>query len=345
MKASHLLVVPVAIASVWLGYCTFSPSLFSAVTSNNILESTFVQRSNTIVEEKAKDKTKPITIAIGGDVMLDRQIRARREQSGYDIFSEDIAEAFATSNISLVNLEGPVTTNPSISLSSEIGSLDNFVFTFAPESLAALTKAGIDFVSLGNNHITNQGPEGVSSTKTYLESVGIRYFGSPYKDDIATTTVHDTTIGFIAYNQFIPPEDTENFLTNITSLSQENDFVIVMPHWGYEYEFTPSAEQIALAHAFIDAGADVVIGAHPHVIQTFETYNNRAIAYSVGNLIFDQWFNNDVRSGVILFLKLDPLSRTYTTYPMCTRLNNDGTTTSTECPATITSNASMIGTY
>ena len=84
-----------------------------------------------------------------------------------------------------------------------------------------------------------------------------------------------------------------------------SDYTVVYTHWGDEYELIPNGGQIDLAHQFVDSGADIVIGTHPHVIQSKEVYKGAYIYYSLGNFIFDQYFNEDVRCGAVITFNLD----------------------------------------
>jgi poly-gamma-glutamate synthesis protein (capsule biosynthesis protein) len=87
-------------------------------------------------------------------------------------------------------------------------------------------------------------------------------------------------------------------LAAIAQAKEEADAVIVYPHWGPEYELFPSSNQVLLARQFIDAGADIVLGAHPHVVQPIEVYKGKLIVYSLGNFVFDQQFSNAVKNGL-----------------------------------------------
>jgi poly-gamma-glutamate synthesis protein (capsule biosynthesis protein) len=334
MRYQYLLAAVVAAAAIWGG---------AALTSRFFtidLPRVFTYKA------KIPAPRPPFTLVFGGDIMLDRQIRQFHADTGYQVFPPEILEILRNADAAIVNLEGPVTTLPSISIGSIPRSPENFSFTFAPESLASLVSAGIDAVSMGNNHIRDRGPEGIRQTKQFLDEAGLARFGSPDGSGATTTlTVASSSIGLIAYNQFFPPASDASFLADVSALASSTDFTVVFPHWGNEYELVPTEQQRELAQAFIDAGADAVIGAHPHVLQTFETYRDRAIAYSLGNFIFDQYFTEDVRNGALLSITINPETRTYTTHPNCTYIERDGTTSWKECPEAVTTAASMSGRY
>jgi len=99
--------------------------------------------------------------------------------------------------------------------------------------------------------------------------------------------------------------DPKAVAVEIAAAKKDGDIVIVYPHWGDEYQHKHDARQSELAHAFIDAGADAVIGSHPHVIEGAEIYEGKPIFYSLGNLVFDQYFSDDTQQGLALRLNVD----------------------------------------
>ncbi len=109
------------------------------------------------------------------------------------------------------------------------------------------------------------------------------------------------------------------------------DFIVVYSHWGYEYEHEPNIIQRQLAHEFIDAGADLVVGSHPHVIQSSEVYRDKHIYYSLGNLIFDQYWEESVRCGLFISVTINPKDFSYTTQETTVHLEKDGSTVIAPC--------------
>jgi poly-gamma-glutamate synthesis protein (capsule biosynthesis protein) len=330
------------IASVWVGL-RIGPDTLGVSAQARQSETTTTKRKHTLPVIDSK----PITLVFGGDVMLDRAVRNKVGPTNYKIFDDSLIEVFSSADLAILNLEGPVTDLPSISAPAPFLAPESFSFTFEPQSLTELVRAGIDVVSVGNNHIRDRGPEGVRQSKIHLDAQSIAHFGLPNEEASLSTIIekNGTRFGFIAYNQFIPTVTDERFVQLVEELASTTDFTVVFPHWGNEYETIPTAKQAILARSFIDAGADLVVGAHPHVIQSFETYNNRAVAYSLGNLIFDQWFEESVRNGVLLRVQIDRNTRTYTTDSVCTYLNRDATTSQIECDADVTSAAQLSGKF
>ncbi|HFC36337.1 MAG TPA: hypothetical protein ENJ49_01525, partial [Candidatus Moranbacteria bacterium] len=103
----------------------------------------------------------------------------------------------------------------------------------------------------------------------------------------------------------------------------KSDFIVVYSHWGREYKLVNSERQQKLAHQFIDAGADLIIGAHPHVVQPIEIYKNKAIFYSLGNFVFDQYFSDNVRSILGVGVLLENKKIKFTLIPLFKRKNGE----------------------
>ena len=122
-------------------------------------------------------------------------------------------------------------------------------------------------------------------------------------------------ITFIGYHQFVY-KGLDTVLSDIRKAKKKSDFVIIYPHFGEEYKTLMTKSQMNLSHAFIDAGADVIIGAHPHVIEPIEIYKGKAIFYSLGNFIFDQSNNGPTSEGLALGITLKDDMVTYRLFPL-----------------------------
>lgn len=238
------------------------------------------------------------TLLVFGDVMLDRYIRTyidtHSTQKLFEFVQKDITDA----DITLINLEGPITKNASVV------TRDNLQFTFATKTAKDLYDIGIDVVSLANNHTHNFGKKGIEETISNLNNAQITYFGSPYNEVASLSkeyTSKNLKVSFVGYHQFENP-DFEVVTRSIQNEKNKGNFVIFYPHWGNEYELVASSFQKNTAQQALDAGADIVLGAHPHVIQNLEIQDQKYIFYSLGNFIFDQWFSKDVQNGLALLL-------------------------------------------
>lgn len=273
-----------------------------------------------------------VRILFVGDMMFDRTIRAHALVGGYDRILEGVKTLTQQADIAVGNLEGPITREASRSMGTAPGHPFNFTFTFAPEVADTLAQAGFDAVSLANNHSTDFGREGIEKTIMWLEGAGVSTFGNPFDvHDVSTFHIHDMDITLIGYNDFGAPVLAQ---THERIRESNADIVVVMAHWGEEYSPDPSLRQQTLARQFVDAGADVIVGAHPHVVQTREIYNGVPIYYSLGNFVFDQYWREDVRCGLMLeveFTKRDGQVMMSTSTHTTSYLERDGTTTLAPC--------------
>jgi len=268
------------------------------------------------------------TITFVGDMMFDRYIRERAEVHGYARVLTDTTNLFADTDILVGNLEGPITTFTPVSDWRE-GGPNHYTFTFATTVAQALGDAGFNAVVLSNNHSMNFGQEGLQQTKEHLSSAGVDYIGVP--DDVYTpwrdTLGHGSVVVYPYSTRY--SSDTEKLLESIRREDMDA-FVVVYAHWGDEYETLPNRGQRNLAHRFVDAGADLVVGAHPHVVQSKEQYKDAWIYYSLGNFVFDQYFDDKVSCGLVL--SVTPSGNgMYTTSESFIELMRDGTTKVSDC--------------
>ena len=195
------------------------------------------------------------------------------EDYGYPF--RNVIEYFENDEFTFVNLEGTIT---------DVGNAVKKEHTFRGPSayVNILTENSVEGVSLANNHTMDYTQVGYDATKANLEAAGVPYV----ERDSATvfTTENGLTIGIYGAVYYLL--DQEVITRAITGLRDQVDIVIFAPHWGTEKSYKPLQTQIDLAHAAIDAGADIVYGCHPHVLQPIEEYNGGVIYYSLGNFSF-----------------------------------------------------------
>ncbi len=283
-------------------------------------------------EKLPKEKQAPdlplrtATILFGGDMQFDRYIRTVSGRRGGAFLFDGLRTEFQKADLVVANLEGPITDKTSVSETSIEGSHDNYVFTFPPETAARLKEENVGLVNIGNNHILNFKEEGAKRTKEYLEAAGVGYFGSPLSGDerVAYREIGGMRFGFVNYNEFIW-KGREKAMEDITNARSASDFVIVYTHWGKEY-VGATPEMKTLGHEFIDAGADLVIGSHPHVVQEREIYEGKTVYYSLGNLIFDQYFRPETQAGLVVRAVFDPVTRDISLTELPVRLKTNGQT-------------------
>ncbi|KKW19517.1 MAG: Enzyme of poly-gamma-glutamate biosynthesis (Capsule formation) [Candidatus Adlerbacteria bacterium GW2011_GWC1_50_9] len=222
------------------------------------------------------------TVLFGGDMMFDRYIRQTMDNYGGNFIFSCIADVLSSADLVVANLEGPITEYTSVSLGSEVGKPDNFIFTFPTEVATLLVRYNIRLVSLGNNHTLNLGWDGMHSTRAALRAARVGYFGvSPREGQESGSfdgaskieNINGVPLAFINYNEFALEgwrANAEAARAQIVEARKHGYLPIVYTHWGDEYATISVPRQRVLAHDFVDAGAEMVIGSHPHVIEESE---------------------------------------------------------------------------
>lgn len=243
--------------------------------------------------------TSPWTLTAVGDIMLDRHVRTTIQQHGPYFPFESIRQQLE-GDVVLGNLEGPLTDHASVATDTHL------VFTFDEGLAAVLKDVGFTHLSLANNHSRNFGQAGLDNTRRVLQAAGLNYFGDPLNRpgyDLVTTE-SGQSVAFIGYLGLTA--GLETVLDQIRQAETRGDYTIVMTHWGSEYQLGISVKAQRQAHQLIEAGADLILGAHPHVVEPFEIYHGKLIAYSLGNFLFDQYFSEDTLQGLLLRLRFNP---------------------------------------
>ncbi len=239
-----------------------------------------------------------VTFAIAGDVMLGRLVGHRYGSAPTEIFSRWGDRVFWGVDAAIANLEGTISRTP---VPSDIRPT-NLRFRFSPNSIEALKFLRLDAVSLANNHARDFGVEGLETTRTILREANLSTFGDPLtatEQHVLRIEGEGLTLHLIGMHALVP--QVPDITPMISAMKKDpNARVLIMPHWGVEYAARHSEQQERLARAWIDAGADAVIGAHPHVIQDMEVYRGRPIIYSLGNFVFDQLFSPRTQEGLLV---------------------------------------------
>lgn len=261
-----------------------------------------------------------------GDMFFDRYIRRVSESVGGDFIFSCIYPFLADSGFIVGNLEGPITENASVSVGTTPGDPLNFKFTFPTETAKLLKRNGVSAVSLGNNHSTNFGLSGLASTTKYLDEAGVGYFGGLSGDEpIYRAEIDGVPVSLVAFNEF--GGDTPEHVSNTIRDEREHGrSVIVYAHWGDEYS-TSTTRIRPIAELFAQNGARAVIGSHPHIVLPSEYIGNTLVYYSLGNFIFDQYWEPAVTRGLAILIHIPAeLSGTVsvTEYPVITQ--TDGRT-------------------
>ena len=244
----------------------------------------------------------PLLVAAGGDVIGDRQVGTFIDSNGGEAVFAGVSEYLSDAHVTFVNLESPLSDKGTRNTEKDV------TFRGRPSLVRGFTSAGVDVVSLANNHALDWGSGALLDTIDRLSTAGVAVAGAGRDLDAARApAVLDTaagTVAVLAFSDILPAgfsagaertgvnpvrPDRQRLLDDIAAASDRADYVLVSFHWGVEYEGYAGDAQRALAHDAIDAGADLVIGHHPHVLQGLEVYRDRLIAYSLGDFVFDHY--------------------------------------------------------
>jgi len=248
----------------------------------------------------------PFTMIFGGDVLLDRGVGSKlgRDNDYTKIIDPALADLFNDSTLSFVNLESP------FSLRGKPHEDKQYTFRGHPAHLPFLAYLGISAVTLANNHTLDYGVDALVDTLDELDAIGIGRAGAgrnlaeamtPYIHTVGDQDAGGMTVAFLAASRVVPTVawhagpnhpgvfttyDPAGLYAAIAETREIADLIVVYVHWGQERNPYPLDYQVNMARGYIDAGADLVIGSHPHVLQGLEYYNGKWIAYSLGNFIF-----------------------------------------------------------
>lgn len=252
-----------------------------------------------------------ITLLFVGDIMLSRAIGSimekRQDWTHPFLLMKDFLSA---PDLTVGNLEGPISER-----GMKVGSI--YSFRADPRSVDGLAYAGFDIVSIANNHMWDYGEEAFLDTLGIVSSRQVAYMGGGKTFEEAHAPVikdiRGTKIAFLGYTNLLPSflgkpgaapsvafPDKEQMSLDIKNAREQADIVVVSFHAGEEYMPMHNAYQETIAHAAVDAGAHLVIGHHPHVIQDIEIYKGAYIAYSLGNFVFDQNFSPETGRGLVV---------------------------------------------
>ena len=263
---------------------------------------------------------KQITLMLVGDIMLNRGVELEiKKRDDWNWPFLKIAKKLKDADIAFGNLEGPISDK-----GAKVGSI--YSFRMDPKAIDSLKSAGFDILSLANNHAFDYGRQALKDTYDRLEQAGIDYVGGGLNATEAGTPaikeVYGTKFAFLAYTDLCldswkPTKDSaginctyesdlENIKKNIKNAKNSADIVIVSLHSGNEYVENLTPFQINFSKSAIDAGADLVAGHHPHIVQKNEEYFSTSsgktgyIFYSLGNFVFDQKFSEATMRGLMV---------------------------------------------
>ncbi len=246
-------------------------------------------------------------LLIVGDVSFARGVAAFAERNGAQAPLSQVAALIRQADYAVGNYEGVIAAEG-------VGERREGTYRLraAPEAAAHLVTAGFDAFSLANNHTYDYGAEGLAATQAHLKAAGIADFG--VADSAYSVAVRGVRLAWLAFTLVPDPPDAPDTLRNwltpadlprlqaaVRAARADADVVIVLLHWGAEYDSCHAAWQAALARAAVESGAALVVGQHSHVVGQYEVYQDGLIAYSLGNFLFDQ----ERRAGLALWVTVD----------------------------------------
>ncbi len=258
---------------------------------------TYIFMFTTLLCQPLQLRAEEIIINAVGDIMLAGKWAPLLRQKGYDYPFNGVRKELAAGDINIANLESPIATG------GKEYSEKKYRFRAEPQVARAISSAGFNLVTLANNHSMDFGGEALAETLQHLSDNGITWIGAGENlseaRKMALYTIKGKKIAFLAYSltqpiEFFARRDRpgtapgyEKLVTaDIVGARSQADYVIVSFHWGREATETVLQFQRYTAHSAIEAGADVIIGHHPHILQGIECYRNGIIFYSLGNFAF-----------------------------------------------------------
>lgn len=309
------LVFPIGVGSIviivmtWLWFILLQTSTFP-------IQNTFYKEVPTQgFGSLATPQKREWTLLITGDIIPARTVNTQMNAKN-DFFwpITPIAPVFQNTDLTLVNLEAPL-------LRSCSATTEGMTFCGDTRFVQSLNHIGVDIINLANNHTLNHGWEGIAETESALKEVGIETIGFSSRDpncnndvNCSTLVVKEITpirVGFLGYNGVGQTIDQTRVETEIRHAAAETDVLVVSIHWGKEYSREATSDPgiapddpIELGNLFIDWGADIVVGNHPHWYQKFEHVvgkdgNNKLIFYALGNTVFDQEWSLETKRGFL----------------------------------------------
>ncbi|MFH1564882.1 MAG: CapA family protein [bacterium] len=277
-------------------------------------------------KEKVAVEVKPpaIKFLFFGDMMLDRTVGIKIKENGLDYLFEKLAgednKFFQGNDLVGCNLEGAVTNN-----GAHYAPQMAYDFAFNPDLIDQLKKYNFNFFNTANNHLSDQGRQGVEEMIKNLDDMNFYHSGCVDGgiDDCSSTVVEISgkKIGMAGFSAVYTKLNTEKLKTKIKNLADSTDLVVVNIHWGIEYANKFNKTQQDLAHTLIDSGADIIIGHHPHVTQGIEIYKNKPIFYSLGNFIFDQYFSKETQESLAIGINIEDEKTSIFIYPLKSKLS------------------------
>ncbi len=287
------------------GGCAWLAAPGSATGQSNAITGVVEAPERPATNEQPEPAPGPrsFTMVAVGDVMLDRGVWRLIEANGPQSILAKVRDELRSADITFANLECPLAT-------SGPHAPRDCIFRADPRSVDVLLDGGVDVVSIANNHSLDAGKSGLFETMDVLDRSGVAYCGAARERESAWKPclfeVNGVILGFIACTDLSfehgswckVDQGLEEFPGRVHAASEDCDLLIVSVHWGNEYQKVPTQRQRAVAHAAVEAGADLVIGHHPHTLQGIGEHKGAPILYSTGNFVFDQREGERMESAI-----------------------------------------------
>lgn len=283
-------------------YLFFVLTMFSRLLNIDTVElRKAIPKEEVVIEAREENDRETITLSLVGDIFMDGSVRALIDRNGIDYPWEMVKEYFQNDDITIGNLETSITTR------GEKWEDKLYNFRSDPKNLEAMKEAGLDVVSLANNHSLDYGHVGFLDTLEYLDKYEIKRVGGGRNRQEALEGIvlekKGVKIGVLGFSRVVPHVDwyatskrpgivgaydvhVNQVIDRVAEMKEDVDILVLSIHWGEEGSNIPRQKEIDLARKLIDNGVDIIVGHHPHVLQGIEIYKERPIFYSLGNFIF-----------------------------------------------------------
>lgn len=242
---------------------------------------------------KVASTNSEVEVILTGDIMLGRTVATtsldKKSDPNYPFIK--VNDRLRSADVVFANLESPVATNCP-------RTYEGLIFCADPKMAEGLVYAGVDVVTLANNHILNYGQKGLTETTKVLNENGIAYTGL---GNLVIKEIKGTKFGFLGF-EFIDKWPVQDDYDLVAKSDSKVDVLIVGVHWGAEYRENRSDKQNEIAKKLVFNGADVIAGHHPHWVQEVEHINGKPVYYSLGNFVFDQMWSEKTREGLAIRL-------------------------------------------
>ena len=254
--------------------------------------------SGKLESEPGENDSNECSLLFAGDIYFSNHVLNAYDRVGGigGVLGESLRETIAESDIFMANLEFPFSDRGTQAADKQ------FTFRVSPSRVSILQEIGPDIVTVANNHALDYGTDALLDTCDTLDSAGILHVGAGKNLEEAKQPQiiekNGKKIGFLGASRVFPTGgwaagsshpgmfsayDTASVVQEIQKVKKECDYLVVYVHWGIERNTQPEAYQREMGHQYIDAGADLVVGSHPHVLQGIELYHGKWILYSLGN--------------------------------------------------------------